>query len=92
MDKFLAYLIPGIFTGSAYAIAASGLVLTYTTTRVFNIAHGAFSLPKIRTSVVAKDWVPPECSSTAPKMAPIPMIVAMNPKAPPILSTIVWAT
>ncbi len=44
MDKFLAYLIPGIFTGSAYAIAASGLVLTYTTTRVFNIAHGAFGM------------------------------------------------
>ena len=29
MDTFIAYLIPGIFTGAAYAIAASGLVLTY---------------------------------------------------------------
>jgi branched-chain amino acid transport system permease protein len=44
MDKFIAYLLPGIFTGAAYAIAASGLVLTYTTTRVFNIAHGAFGM------------------------------------------------
>lgn len=44
MDKFIAYLIPGVFTGAAYAIAASGLVLTYTTTRVFNIAHGAFGM------------------------------------------------
>ncbi len=44
MDKLIAYGLPGIFTGAAYAIAASGLVLTYTTTRVFNIAHGAFGM------------------------------------------------
>ena len=44
MDKLIAYGIPGLFTGAAYAIAASGLVLTYTTTRVFNIAHGAFGM------------------------------------------------
>ncbi|WP_139977555.1 ABC transporter permease subunit [Nocardioides litoris] len=44
METFLALAIPGLFTGAAYAIAASGLVLTYTTTRVFNIAHGAFGM------------------------------------------------
>ncbi len=44
MDKIIAYGLPGLFTGAAYAIAASGLVLTYTTTRVFNIAHGAFGM------------------------------------------------
>ena len=44
MDKLIAYGLPGLFTGAAYAIAASGLVLTYTTTRVFNIAHGAFGM------------------------------------------------
>ncbi len=44
VGKFLVYAIPGLFTGAAYAIAASGLVLTYTTTRVFNIAHGAFGM------------------------------------------------
>ncbi len=44
MDTFFAFLIPGLFTGAAYSIAASGLVLTYTTTRVFNIAHGAFGM------------------------------------------------
>lgn len=44
MDKLIAYGLPGLFTGAAYAIAASGLVLTYTTTRVFNIAHGAFAM------------------------------------------------
>ena len=47
MSSFLAYTIFGLFSGAAYAIAASGLVLTYTTTRVFNIAHGAFGLSLI---------------------------------------------
>jgi branched-chain amino acid transport system permease protein len=44
MATLLSFVIPGLFTGAAYAIAASGLVLTYTTTRVFNIAHGAFGM------------------------------------------------
>ncbi|MEO6606375.1 MAG: ABC transporter permease [Aeromicrobium sp.] len=44
MSAFLSYTIIGIFTGAAYAIAASGLVLTYSTTRVFNIAHGAVGM------------------------------------------------
>ncbi len=44
MDLFVSYTITGLFFGAAYAIAASGLVLTYTTTRVFNLAHGATSM------------------------------------------------
>lgn len=44
MDAFVSYTLIGIFTGAAYAIAASGLVLTYSTTRVFNIAHGAVGM------------------------------------------------
>ncbi|MFL6024211.1 MAG: ABC transporter permease subunit [Marmoricola sp.] len=44
MNTFLTFSLLGIFTGAAYAIMASGLVLTYTTTRVFNIAHGAFGM------------------------------------------------
>jgi branched-chain amino acid transport system permease protein len=44
MSSFMSYTIFGLFSGAAYAIAASGLVLTYTTTRVFNIAHGAFGM------------------------------------------------
>ncbi len=41
---FVTYTLLGVFTGAAYAIVASGLVLTYTTTRVFNVAHGAFGM------------------------------------------------
>ena len=44
MTTFLAFTVFGLFSGAAYAIAASGLVLTYTTTRVFNIAHGALGM------------------------------------------------
>lgn len=44
MNSFIAYTLFGLFSGAAYAIAASGLVLTYATTRVFNIAHGAFGM------------------------------------------------
>ncbi|MBU2697710.1 ABC transporter permease [Nocardioides sp. WV_118_6] len=44
MGSLFAFVLLGLFTGAAYAIMASGLVLTYTTTRVFNIAHGAFGM------------------------------------------------
>src|SRR3954449_12294079 len=44
MGEFISYTLIGVFTGAAYAIAASGLVLTYSTTRVFNVAHGAVGM------------------------------------------------
>jgi branched-chain amino acid transport system permease protein len=44
VNEFVSYTLIGIFTGAAYAIAASGLVLTYSTTRVFNVAHGAVGM------------------------------------------------
>jgi branched-chain amino acid transport system permease protein len=44
VETFISYTITGLFFGAAYAIASSGLVLTYTTTRVFNLAHGATSM------------------------------------------------
>lgn len=44
MDQVVSYTVQGLFFAAAYAIAASGLVLTYTTTRVFNLAQGATSM------------------------------------------------
>src|SRR4051812_5482651 len=41
MQDFLAYTVLGICLGSVYAIAATGLVVTYSTSGVFNLAHGA---------------------------------------------------
>jgi branched-chain amino acid transport system permease protein len=44
MTAFLAFTILGLVSGAGYAIAASGLVLTYSTSRVFNVAHGAIGM------------------------------------------------
>ena len=41
MEQFLTYTFLGLVLGAVYAIAASGLVLTYTTSGIFNFAHGA---------------------------------------------------
>lgn len=41
MHEFLVYTISGLTTAGIYAITAGGLTLTYTTTGVFNFAHGA---------------------------------------------------
>ncbi len=44
MDDFLGFTITGLATAAILAIGASGLVLTYTTTGVFNFAHGAVGM------------------------------------------------
>jgi branched-chain amino acid transport system permease protein len=44
MNQFLAYTVVGIVAGCIYAITAAGLVVTYTTTGIFNFAHGAVGM------------------------------------------------
>lgn len=44
MSDLLAFTVIGLVIGSAYAIAASGLVVTYATSNVFNIAHGTIGM------------------------------------------------
>jgi branched-subunit amino acid ABC-type transport system permease component len=41
VKQYLPYLVVGVTTGAVYAIASMGLVLTYSTSGVFNFAHGA---------------------------------------------------
>lgn len=41
---FVQFTIIGLAIGCVYAVVASGLVLTYTTTGVFNFAHGAVGM------------------------------------------------
>jgi branched-subunit amino acid ABC-type transport system permease component/ABC-type branched-subunit amino acid transport system ATPase component len=43
VDKFLNLVASGLVTGAIYSIMASGLVLTYTTSGIFNFAHGAIA-------------------------------------------------
>ena len=44
MSQFLSFTILGIVTGAIYAVAATGLVVTYSTSGIFNIAHGAIGM------------------------------------------------
>ena len=44
VTEFLSYTITGLSLAAILAVAASGLVLTYTTTGVFNFAHGAIGM------------------------------------------------
>jgi branched-chain amino acid transport system permease protein len=39
----LTFLVAGLVAGGVYAIASVGLVLTYSSSRVFNFAHGALA-------------------------------------------------
>jgi branched-chain amino acid transport system permease protein len=44
LGEFIGLTIAGLALGAIYAIAASGLVVTYTTSGVFNFAHGAIGM------------------------------------------------
>ena len=44
LTEFLTFTVLGLVVGSAYAIAASGLVITYATSNVFNMAHGSIGM------------------------------------------------
>ena len=44
MSDFLQFTVFGIMLGAGYAIAATGLVVTYTTSGVFNFAQGAVGM------------------------------------------------
>jgi len=44
VNGILTFTVVGLVTGSAYAIASSGLVITYATSNVFNMAHGSVGM------------------------------------------------
>ena len=44
MSSFLQYTVFGVMYGAGYAISATGLVVTYTTSGVFNFAQGAVGM------------------------------------------------
>ena len=53
------YLVAGVVVGSIYAIASLGLVLTYTSSRIFNFAHGAiafFAAVTFYEATIAWHW------------------------------------
>jgi len=44
VTEFLEFTVLGVAVGAAYAILATGLVVTYTTSGIFNFAHGAVAM------------------------------------------------
>ena len=44
VNDLLPYLVIGVTTGAVFALASMGLVVTYTTSGVFNFAHGAVGM------------------------------------------------
>ena len=44
MKEWMPFVVAGLTTGAVYALAATGLVVTYTTSGIFNFAHGAVGL------------------------------------------------
>jgi len=44
VTEFLSLLVAGLVFGAIYAVSASGLVVTYNTTGIFNFAHGAMGM------------------------------------------------
>jgi branched-chain amino acid transport system permease protein len=44
VSEFVQYLVIGVVTGSIYAVSASGLVVTYNATGIFNFAYGAVGM------------------------------------------------
>ncbi|MHB1853981.1 MAG: hypothetical protein ACYCS2_02850, partial [Acidimicrobiales bacterium] len=44
MSELSSQLVVGIVMGSIFAVSASGLVVTFNTTGIFNFAHGAMGM------------------------------------------------
>ncbi len=44
MTELITFTVVGLAIGSIYAIASAGLVVTYTTSGIFNFAHGAIGM------------------------------------------------
>jgi branched-subunit amino acid ABC-type transport system permease component len=63
VSEWLPFIVAGLTTGAVYALAATGLVVTYTTSGVFNFAHGAVGLVAavvfydLRVDAGAPTWV-----------------------------------
>jgi branched-chain amino acid transport system permease protein len=74
MEEFFEVTVLGLATASIIAVAASGLVLTYTTTGIFNFAHGALGMLGAFTYWQLRvDWGWP---------APVALVVVLGVLAP----------
>lgn len=74
MEEFLTFTVTGLVTAALYAVAASGLVVTYKTSGIFNFGHGAIGMLAAFTYwKVRVDWHWP---------APVALVVVLGVVAP----------
>jgi branched-chain amino acid transport system permease protein len=76
-----AFILTGLVLGSIYAISALGLVLTYTSSRVLNFAHGAIAY----TAAVFYYWLNHEQGWSIPAAAVVTIFVMC-----PLLGLFLW--
>ena len=74
MNKFLSLSIDGAITGAIYSLVASGLVLTYSTTGIFNFAAGGIAF--------ATGWFYFELNTALDIPVPIAAVIALLGFAP----------
>lgn len=77
-----AFILSGLVVGSIYAISALGLVLTYTSSRVLNFAHGAIAY----FAAVFYYWLNSQQGWSIPAAAVMTILVMC-----PILGFLLWA-
>jgi branched-chain amino acid transport system permease protein len=65
VEDFITFTILGISLAATYAVAASGLVVTYTTSGIFNFAHGAIGAFGAFAYWQLLDWDVPELPAVA---------------------------
>jgi branched-chain amino acid transport system permease protein len=76
------YVLAGLVLGSIYAISALGLVLTYSSSRIVNLAHGATAY----TVAVFYHWLNHEQGWSIPAAAVVSLLVFS-----PLLGLALWA-
>jgi branched-subunit amino acid ABC-type transport system permease component len=62
--NFIQYTVLGLVIGGVYGIAAAGLVVTYTTSGIFNFAHGAIAM------LAAFSYCSSASAGTGPRRSP----------------------
>jgi branched-chain amino acid transport system permease protein len=76
------YVLAGLVLGSIYAISALGLVLTYSSSRVLNFAHGVTAY----SAAVFYHWLNTEQGWSIPSSAVVTLLVFS-----PLLGLFLWA-
>ena len=85
MHDLLPFIVIGLTTGSVYGLAATGLVLSYKTSGIFNFAYGAVAA----LAVFVFYWLHVQHGMAWPLAA---VLSPPNGSAPPVRGGAPWAS